>query len=91
MAFGYKRVRLGRVNKKNQEVCDLVIDEAEAEIVRLIFHKYVYEGYGAQKLSHYLYEQGVVGRNNKNIPNTSIVRMITVSYTHLTLPTNREV
>ena len=76
MAFGYKRVRLGRVNKKNQEVCDLVIDEAEAEIVRLIFHKYVYEGYGAQKLSHYLYEQGVVGRNNKNIPNTSIVRMI---------------
>ena len=53
-----------------------MIDEAEAEIVRLIFHKYVYEGYGAQKLSHYLYEQGVVGRNNKNIPNTSIVRMI---------------
>ena len=47
VAFGYKRVRLGRVNKKNQEVCDLVIDEAEAEIVRLIFHKYVYEGYGA--------------------------------------------
>ena len=76
VAFGYKRVRLGRVNKKSQEVCDLVIDEAEAEIVRLIFHKYVYEGYGAQKLSHYLYEQGVVGRNNKNIPNTSIVRMI---------------
>ncbi|UQK47000.1 recombinase family protein [Faecalibacterium sp. I3-3-33] len=35
-----------------------MIDEAEAEIVRLIFHKYVYEGYGAQKLSHYLYEQG---------------------------------
>ena len=76
VAFGYKRVRLGRVNKKSQEVCDLVIDEAEAEIVRLIFHKYVYEGYGAQKLSHYLYEQGVVGRNSKNIPNTSIVRMI---------------
>ncbi len=66
VAFGYKRVRLGRVNKKNQEVCDLVVDEAEAEIFRLIFHKYVYEGYGAQKLSHYLYEQGVVGRNNKN-------------------------
>jgi len=41
---------------------------AEAEIVRLIFHKYVYEGYGAQKLSHYLYEQGVVGRYNKKYP-----------------------
>ena len=68
VAFGYKRVRLGRVNKKNQEVCDLVIDEAEAEIVRLIFHKYVYEGYGAQKLSHYLYEQGVVGGTTKISP-----------------------
>ena len=29
VAFGYKRVRLGRVNKKNQEVCDLVIDESK--------------------------------------------------------------
>ena len=38
--FGYKRVRLGRVNKKNQEVCDLVIDEAEAEIVRQIFAQF---------------------------------------------------
>ena len=69
------------MNKKNQEVCDLVVDEAEAEIVRLIFHKYVYEGYGAQKLSHYLYEQGVVGRNNKNIPNTSIVAVFAVGGT----------
>ena len=40
VAFGYKRVRLGRVNKKNQEVCDLVIDEAEAEIVRQIFAQF---------------------------------------------------
>ena len=44
VAFGYKRVRLGRVNKKNQEVCDLVVDEAEAEIVRLIKNK-GYTGY----------------------------------------------
>lgn len=40
VAFGYKRVRLGRVNKKNQEVCDLVIDEAKAEIVRQIFAQF---------------------------------------------------
>ena len=40
VAFGYKRVRLGRVNKKNQEVCDLVIDEAEAAIVRQIFAQF---------------------------------------------------
>ena len=40
VAFGYKRVRLGRVNKKNQEVCDLVVDEAEAEIVQQIFAQF---------------------------------------------------
>ena len=39
VAFGYKRVRLGRVNKKNQEVCDLVIDEVE-EVVRQIFAQF---------------------------------------------------
>ena len=42
VAFGYKRVKKGRVNKKNQEVCELEINEEEAEIVRLIFQKYVY-------------------------------------------------
>ena len=47
VAFGYKRVQKGRLNKKNQAVCDLEIDEEEAAIVRLIFQKYVYEGYGA--------------------------------------------
>ena len=41
--YGYKRVRLGRVNKKNQEVCDLVIDEAEAEVARFnaMYEEYV--------------------------------------------------
>ena len=30
VAFGYKRVQKGRLNKKNQAVCDLEIDEEEA-------------------------------------------------------------
>ena len=50
VAFGYKRVQKGRLNKKNQAVCDLEIDEEEAAIVRLIFQKYVYEGYGAKRI-----------------------------------------
>ena len=76
VAFGYKRVRLGRVNKKNQEVNDFVIDEDAAEIVRFIFYKYVNEGCGAQRISHYLLENGIRRADGSMIPNTTIVRMI---------------
>lgn len=76
VAFGYRCVKRGRFNKRNQEVCDIEIDEKEAEVVRLIFHKYVYEGYGAKRLCNYLCEHNIMGRGGKNIPNVSIVRMI---------------
>lgn len=48
--FGYRAEKTGRMNKKNQDVRDLVIDPEDAEIVKLIFQKYVYEGYGALRL-----------------------------------------
>ena len=76
VAFGYKRVKKGRLNKKNQAVCDLEIDEEDAAIVRLIFQKYVYEGYGAKRICNYLVEHNIMGRNGKNIPNITIGRMI---------------
>ena len=76
VAFGYKRVQKGRLNKKNQAVCDLEIDEEEAEIVRLIFQKYVYEGYGVKRICNYLVENNIMGRNGKNIPTTTLVRMV---------------
>ena len=76
VAFGYKRVQKGRVNKKNQAVCDLEINEDEAAIVRLIFQKYIYEGYGVKRICNYLVENNILGRNGKNIPTTTLVRMI---------------
>lgn len=76
VAYGYRLVKRGRINKRNHEVYDLEIDEKEAEVVRLIFQKYVYEGYGAKRLCNYLCEQNILGRNGQNIPNVSIVRMI---------------
>ena len=76
VAFGYKRVQKGRVNKKNQAVCDLEVNEDEAAIVRLIFQKYVYEGYGVKRICNYLVENNILGRNGKNIPTTTLVRMI---------------
>ncbi len=74
--YGYRLEQQGRINKKNRSVFDLTVDEAEAEIVKLIFQKYVVEGYGAYRLCKYLTEQGVRGRKGKNIPTTSINRMI---------------
>ena len=74
--YGYKLVKSGRVNKRNREVSDLVIDEDAAEIIRLIFYKYVYEGFGAQRLCKYLAEMNIYKEDGRNFPNTSINRII---------------
>ncbi len=74
--FGYCTVSKGRLNKRNQAVMDLEVNEQEAAIVELIFRKYADEGYGAVRISKYLHEQGITGRNGKGFPNTSINRMI---------------
>ena len=57
--FGYKLEQRGRVNKRNREVYDLAVEENEAEIIRLIFHKYVDEGNGSQRLCRYLHDNGI--------------------------------
>ena len=74
--FSYRLEHKGRTNKRNQDVGDLVIDPDEAEIVKLIFQKYLYEGYGAQRLCRYLTEQGIKNKKGRNIPTTSINRII---------------
>lgn len=74
--FGYKLEKKGRVNKRNREVFDLAVDENEAEIIHLIFHKYVDEGYGAQRLCRFLHDNGMKSRDGKGFPNTSLNRMI---------------
>lgn len=74
--YGYRLENRGRTNKRNKEVCDLAIDLDEAEVVKVIFQKYVYEGYGSQRISRYLAEQGFRNRKGGNIPTTSINRII---------------
>lgn len=74
--FGYRLEHQGRTNKRNQDVGDLVVEPDEAEIVKLIFQKYLYEGYGAQRLCRYLAEQGITNRKGRNIPTTTINRII---------------
>ena len=74
--FGYRLEHQGRTNKRNQDVGDLIVEPDEAEIVKLIFQKYLYEGYGAQRLCRYLAEQGITNRKGRNIPTTTINRII---------------
>lgn len=74
--YGYRVEDKGRTNKRNKTVYDLAVEPDEAEIVKLIFQKYVYEGYGAQRLCRYLVEQGIRNKRGKNIPTTSINRII---------------
>lgn len=74
--YGYQLDKRGRMNKRNREVFDLVIDEDAAKIIQLIFDKYVYEGFGAQRLCRYLTEMNIRKPDGSNFPNTSINRII---------------
>ena len=52
-------------NTETSETYPFYINEQEAEIVRLIFDKYVYEGYGAQQIATYLNNAGYRARSGK--------------------------
>lgn len=80
--YGYRLEKQGRISKKNHEVNEILVDEDEAELVRLIFSKYVNEGYGAQRLSRFLLEQGYQNRKGTNFVNTTIIKMLkNITYT----------
>ena len=74
--YGYRVEDKGRTNKRNKAVYDLAVEPDEAEVVKLIFQKYVYEGYGAQRLCRYLVEQGIKNKKGRNIATTCINRII---------------
>ena len=74
--YGYRLENRGRRNKRNKEVFDLAVDEDEARVVKLIFQKYVYEGYGFQRICRYLTEQGFRNRKGKNFATSGIHRIV---------------
>lgn len=74
--YGYRIEKMGCTNKRNKEVYDLLIDEDAAQIVRLIFYKYVSEGFGAQRISRYLMEMNIRRADGSDFPNTSIISML---------------
>lgn len=75
--YGYQLVDSGFVNKKKHIVKELAINPAEAEIVRLIFSKYVNEGYGSFRLAQYLNARGILTHNGSKFQSNTINRIIT--------------
>ena len=63
--YGYDLVKSDRINKRKHELYELHINEQEAAVVRLIFDKYVHEGYGAQRITTYLNNAGYRARYGK--------------------------
>ena len=74
--FGYKLVKRGRMNRRNHEAFEIEIDEAEAEIVQLIFNKYVFEGYGTRRIAKYLLSRNILTREGRSFSNTTINHML---------------
>jgi len=74
--YGYRLEKQGRLNKGNHEVNEILIDEEEAQTVRMIFDLYVSKGYGSQRISTYLHENGICNRKGNNFTNTTIQHML---------------
>ena len=52
--YGYRLVFKGRVGKKNRQLYDLEIDEAQGAIVLEVFDLVVHEGYGTLRAANFL-------------------------------------
>ena len=63
--FGYKLVKRGRLNKKGNEVRDLVINEEESPYVRRIYEMTVFQNMGTHFIAQRLNEEGVRTHNGK--------------------------
>ena len=64
--YGYDLVKSGQLNKRKHELFNLAVNETEAAVVRIIFEKYVNEGFGAQRIATYLNRLGYRARTGKN-------------------------
>ena len=74
--YGYKLVKSGNVNKKGRELMEIVIDDTEAEIVKMVFEMTVKEGYGSYRMSDYLNKHGYRTHNGNPFQCITINRIL---------------
>ncbi|MDO4944226.1 MAG: recombinase family protein [Ruminococcus sp.] len=65
-----------RIFGYNKDDCKLVINEPEAEMVRLIFELYATGDYSVRKIERILYDKGYRGRNDTRIHHNTISGII---------------
>ena len=63
--YGYRLEKSGILNKRKHEVNKLVIDDEEAEVVRMMFDLCVSSGYGKFRLAHFLNDHGIKNRKGE--------------------------
>ena len=80
--YGYRLEKQGRFNKKNHELYEIMIDEAESAVVRIVFNLAYMQGYGSQRIANHLTEHGFKTRKGDNFTNASVYHMLrNVAYT----------
>ena len=76
VCYGYHLVNKGRVNKRDQPVMDLEVDEEEAEWVREVFEKVAVRGMSCYAVATMLNERGMQTRNGSQFQSGTIKRII---------------
>lgn len=74
--FGYQAVDLGRRNKKDQPLLDLVVDPVTGPIAKKLFHKTVYEGLGSYQLVDWLKSKGIKHNTGSEFSHNTILRIL---------------
>lgn len=74
--YGYKLEYMGRLNKKNQPVHDLVINTTEAETVRLIFDLIGEYHYSTRHVATYLNSHSIPTRRETGLWQASTINII---------------
>ncbi len=70
--YGYRLEKSGIVNKRKHEVNKLVIDEEEAEVVRMMYSLCVSSGYGRWRIATFLNDKSIKNRNGSNWHEASV-------------------
>lgn len=74
--YGYDARRVGRVNKKDQPVRDLVINPDEAEIVQFIFHAVIDLGFGSYVIANALNNRGIPTKRGTSLWRATSIRVL---------------
>jgi site-specific DNA recombinase len=74
--YGYRLEGSGILNKRKHEVHKLVINEEEAQVIRMMFDLCVSSGYGRWRLTNFLNDQGITNRKGQNWHDASVGKIL---------------